>query len=238
MALGDQPREGAARCARPAAAPGRRRARHHRAQAVRGGAVSREGERADHAAVDRRWGDHHRCLLDHRLHQPGGRTAHRLAARGCDGAAGGGDLPRLPRGDLRAAGESAHGLDPARAPDQVGAADAADPARRQRAVRREHRLADPRRQRQGRRRRAGVPRRQRIARAQSPPELSRQPRSADRPGQPARIRKPPGAGAARAPRRARPPTRCAIWISISSRSSTTPAATAPAMRCSARWARC
>ena len=38
----------------PAAAPGRRRARHHRAQALRGGAVPREGERADHAAVDRR----------------------------------------------------------------------------------------------------------------------------------------------------------------------------------------
>ena len=36
-----------------AAAPGRRRARHHRAQALRGRAVPREGERADHAAVDR-----------------------------------------------------------------------------------------------------------------------------------------------------------------------------------------
>jgi PAS domain S-box-containing protein len=34
------------------------------------------------------------------------------------------------------------------------------------------------------------------------------------------------------------PTRCAVWISISSRSSTTPAATAPATRCWARSARC
>ena len=114
MALGHQPRQGAARCARPAAAPGRRRTRHHRAQAVRGGAVSREGERPDHAAVDRRWRDYHRCRLDHRLHQPGGRAAHRLAPGGCDGPAGRGDLPRLPRGDLRAAGESADGVDPAR----------------------------------------------------------------------------------------------------------------------------
>ena len=69
----------------------------------------------------------HRCELDHRLHQSGGRAADRLAARGCDGQAGGGGVPRLPRGDLRAAGESAQRLDPPRAPDQVGAADAADP---------------------------------------------------------------------------------------------------------------
>ena len=64
MALGREPRQGARRRARPAAAPGRRRARHHRAQALRGSAVPREGERADHAAVDRRRRHHHRCELD------------------------------------------------------------------------------------------------------------------------------------------------------------------------------
>jgi GGDEF domain-containing protein len=37
-----------------------------------------------------------------------------------------------------------------------------------------------------------------------------------------------------APGRARPPTRCATWTSTSSRSSTTPAATARATRCSGR----
>ena len=41
---------------RPLIAPGRRRARHHRAQALRRSAVPREGERADHAAEHRRRG--------------------------------------------------------------------------------------------------------------------------------------------------------------------------------------
>ena len=54
-------------------------------QALRGGAVPREGERPDHAAVDRRRRGHHRRRLGDRLHQPGGRGAHRLAAGGCDG---------------------------------------------------------------------------------------------------------------------------------------------------------
>ncbi len=60
VALGREPRQGARRRERAAAAPGRRRARHHRAQALRGGAVPREGERADHAAVHRRRRHHHR----------------------------------------------------------------------------------------------------------------------------------------------------------------------------------
>ena len=88
MALGDQPRQGAHRQARPAAAAGRRGARHHRTQALRGGAVPREGERADHAAVHRRRRHHHRRGVDHRLHQPGGREADRLAPGGRDGPAG------------------------------------------------------------------------------------------------------------------------------------------------------
>ena len=111
------------------------------------------------------------------------------------GRPGGGDLPRLPRGDLRAAGESAVGGDPPHPPHQVGAADAAHPPRRQRAVRREHRGPDPRRRRPRGRRRAGVPRRERVARAEPPPVLPRQPRPADRAGQPPRVREPPGAGA-------------------------------------------
>ena len=66
-------------------------------------------------------------------------------------------------------------LDPPHPADQVGAADAADPPRRQRAVRRKHRRADPRRRRPRGRRRARVPRRQRVARAESPPVVSREP---------------------------------------------------------------
>src|SRR6185437_1124078 len=61
VALGHQPRHGARRQARAAAAPGGCRARYHRAQAVRGGAVPREGERPDHPAVDRRRRHHDRC---------------------------------------------------------------------------------------------------------------------------------------------------------------------------------
>ena len=68
----------------------------------------------------------------------------------------------LPRGDLRAARESAcASRSAARAPIKSRAPDAADPPRRQRAVRREHRGADPRRRGRGVRRRARVPRRQR-----------------------------------------------------------------------------
>ena len=124
---------------------------------LRGSAVPREGERADHAAVDRRRRHHHRRRVDHRLHQSGGRAADRLAPRGCDGQAGRRGVPRLPRGNLRAAREPADCLDPAHAPDQGGAAGAADPPRRQRTLCREHGRADPRRPRQGLGRRAGVP---------------------------------------------------------------------------------
>ena len=53
VALGHQPRQGSGRRQGTPAAPGRRRARHHRAQAVRGGAVPRKGERADHPAEHR-----------------------------------------------------------------------------------------------------------------------------------------------------------------------------------------
>ena len=74
------------------------------------------------------------------------------------GRPGGGDLPRLPRGDLRAARESAVGVDPPHPPHQVGAADAADPTRWQRALCREHRGADPRWRGPRGRRSAGVPR--------------------------------------------------------------------------------
>ncbi len=169
---------------------------------------------------------------------PGGRGPDRLAARGRHGQAGRGDLPRLPRGDLRAAREPAHGGDPARPRHQVGAADAADPARRQRAVRRQHRGADPRRRRPHRRRRARVPRRQRVARAQPAPELPRQPRPADRASSTGASSRTGSSARSRAPRRASPRTRCATSTSTSSRSSTTAAATAPATRCSARSARC
>jgi PAS domain S-box-containing protein len=111
-----------------------------------------------------------------RLHQPRCRAAHRLATRGCDGAARRRGVPRVPRRDLRAARESADAVGAARAPDQVGAADAADPQGRQRALRREHRGADPRRHRPGRWRSARVPRRQREPRAQSQAFLPCQPR--------------------------------------------------------------
>ena len=55
--------------------------RDHRAQARRAGGVRRERARAGHAAVDRRCGDHHRCRRLHRVHQSGGRAAHRLEPR-------------------------------------------------------------------------------------------------------------------------------------------------------------
>ncbi len=57
--------------------------------------VPREGERADHAAVDRRWRGDHQCRLGHRLHQSGGRGSHRLATGRRHGQAGRGHLPRL-----------------------------------------------------------------------------------------------------------------------------------------------
>ncbi len=180
MALGHQPRQGQGRRQGPLAAPGRRRARHHRAQALRRGAVSRKGKRANHPAKHRRRRHHHRRQRRHRLRQSGGGGADRMAARGQPGPRHRGDFPRLPRGNLRAAGESSGGGDPPHPLDQIGAPDAADPPRRQRNLRREHGIADPRRQRRGLGRRAGVPRRQRGARAEPAPELSRQPRRAHR----------------------------------------------------------
>ena len=179
----------------PAAAAGRRRARHHRTQALRGGAVPREGERADHPAEHRRRRHHDRRERGHRLRQSGRRDAHRLAPGGQPGAGDRGDLPRLPRGNLRAAGESAGGRHPPHPLDQIGAPDAAHPARRQRNLRREHGLADPRRQRRGFWRRARIPRRERGARAQPPALLPREPRRAHGARQPARVREPHGAGA-------------------------------------------
>ena len=59
--------------------------------------------------------------------------------------------------------------------DQIGPADAADSARRQRNLRREHRFADSRRQRCGLGRRARVPRRERGTRVEPPLVLSREP---------------------------------------------------------------
>ena len=53
---------------------------------------------------------------------PGGRAADRLAPRRRDGPAHRRDLPRLPRGDLRAARESAERVDPPHAADQVACA--------------------------------------------------------------------------------------------------------------------
>ena len=159
VALGHRPRLRARRRPGPAAPPDRRRARHHRAQALRGGAVPREGKRADHAAVDRRRRDHLRRARPRRVPEPGGRGADRLAARGQPRPHDRRDLPRLPRGDLRAAREPARGRGAPHPLDQVGAADAADPQGRQRALHREHGLADPRRHRHGDRRRARVPRR-------------------------------------------------------------------------------
>ena len=111
--------KGTHRQAGATAAAGRRRAGHHRAQALRRGAVPREGKRADHAAVHRRWRHHHRRRFDHRLHQSGGRDAHRLAPGRRHGPQRGRGVPRLPRGNLRAAGKSADRVDPPRAADQV-----------------------------------------------------------------------------------------------------------------------
>ena len=77
VALGSEPRQGARRLERPAQAAGRRRVRHHRAQALRGRALPREGKRADHAAVDRRRRDHHGRAPQRRVPEPGGRGADR-----------------------------------------------------------------------------------------------------------------------------------------------------------------
>ena len=195
MALGDQPRQGASRRERPLAAPGGRRARHHRAQALRRGAVSREGERADHAAKHRRWRHHHRCQGRDRLFESGGGSAHGLAPRGQPGAGDRGDLSRISRGDLRAARKPARGGDPPHPLDQVGAPHAAHPPRRQRDLCRKHGLAHSRRQRRRIGRRTGVPRRQRGARAQSPAVVPRQPRRAHRPRESPRVRKSDGKGA-------------------------------------------
>ena len=139
--------QGDGRSARAPAAPGGRRTRRHRAQALRRSAVPREGERADHAAVHRRWRHHDRCRLGHRLHQSGRRGADRLAAGRCHGQ----PVEEI----FRAFHEET--CEPLENPltvairrsarHQVGAADAADPPRRQRTVRREHGGADPRRRR-------------------------------------------------------------------------------------------
>ena len=128
VALGALPRAGGHRRVRPAAAADRRRGRHHRPAAVRGDAVPREGKRAHHAAVHRRRRRDHRCGVDHRLHQSGGRAAHRLAHGRRHRPPGRGRDPRVPRGDLRAGGESAQLLGAPRPPEQVGAPVAADRA--------------------------------------------------------------------------------------------------------------
>ena len=82
VALGREPRQGARRRRGPAAPPGRRRVRHHRAQAVRGRAVQGKGKRADHAAVDRRRRHHDRRAPRRRVPEPGRRGADRLEVRG------------------------------------------------------------------------------------------------------------------------------------------------------------
>ncbi len=99
-----------------------------RAQTVRGSAVSREGECADHSAKYRRRCHHHRCQGGDRLRESGRGGAHRLASRGQPGPGHRRDLSRLSRGNLRAARESAGGGDSAHAFDQIGAADVADSA--------------------------------------------------------------------------------------------------------------
>ena len=188
LALGDQPRQGAHGRHRAAAAPGGRRGRHHRAQALRGRALQGEGKRADHAAVDRRRRDHHRPAPDHRVPQPRRGGPDRVALRGGAGQEHRRHLPRLPRGNLRAAREPAVGGHPPQPRDQVRAADAAHQARRQRDVHREHRLADPRRIGRGVGRRARVPRREREPRAEPQAVLSREPRHPHRAGEPSRVR--------------------------------------------------
>jgi PAS domain S-box-containing protein len=80
-----------------------------------------------------------------------------LAPRGQPGPRHRRDLPRVSRGNLRAAGESPGSRHSPHPLHQIGAADAADPARRQRDLCRKHGIADSRRQRRGVGRRAGVP---------------------------------------------------------------------------------
>ena len=73
--------QGPARRQRAPEAARRRRNRHHGTQALRGSAVPREGERADHAAVDRRRRGHDRRRGARAVPESGGLGAHGLAAR-------------------------------------------------------------------------------------------------------------------------------------------------------------
>ena len=104
-------------------------------------------------------------------------------------------LPGLPRGNLRAARKPADHRHPPRAAiksvrptllirrdgNEIYVDSTAAPIRDDAAT---YRPAAAR-----------VPRRQRVARAQSPPELPREPRPSDRPGQPAGVRNAPRASA-------------------------------------------
>ncbi len=180
-----EPRQGAHRRGGPPAPPGRRRTRHHRAQALRGSAVPREGERTDHAAVDRR-----------RRRSPPMPTcrveylnpvAEELTGWKLEDASGR-PIDEIFRGFHEETCE------PLENPLAVA-------IRRNRSIksvrptlliRRDgnelyiESTAAPIRDDVGHdlRRRAGVPRRQRIARAEPPSQLPRQPRHADRAGQP------------------------------------------------------
>ena len=116
-------------------------------------------------------------------------------------------------------------------------ADAAHPSRRQRALHREHGCAHSRSSRHGPRRRARVPRRDGDRASSTAGSATASHDSltglVNRREFEARLER-----ALRAQRRMRPRTPCSISISTSSRSSTTPAATPQATRCSSRWGRC
>ena len=98
--------------------------------------------------------------------------------------------------------------------------------------------ADLRPQRARDRRGDGVPRRDQGAPPEARAVLSGEPRRADRPDQPPRVREPPARGAAERAARRGLATRCSTSTSTSSRWSTTPAATRPATSCCARSPRC
>jgi PAS domain S-box-containing protein len=195
--------------------------------------VPREGERADHVAVDRRWRGHHQRRLGDRLHQPGGGGTHRLATRGRDASRSKKFSAPFTR-DLRGAENP---LTVA-----IRRARAIKSVRPMLLIRRDgnelyvESTAAPIRDGAGRTA-GGVLYFTTSASRAAEPALELHASQTCSPDWSTAASSRTGWARSRAPRRASLPTRCVTWTR-QFRSSTTAAATAPAMRCSAGSARC